>query len=315
MRVTLYGRPGCTLCDEVRDELRRLQAQVPHELVEVNIESDAVLLSRFVEQIPVVVIGPYTLRAPISASDLRVSLQAYASAPQPPERPVVAGSAAVRTNRMLRFVSRHWLALFNLVILLYVGLPFVAPVLMKVGAERQANWIYKAYSPLCHQWAFRSWFLFGDQPAYPRALAGTTLTTLAAATGIDDNDLDAARKFVGNEQVGYKVALCQRDVAIYLGLLLGGIVFAGVRRRLRPMPIWAWVLFGILPIALDGGSQLLGAFPFLPWLARESTPLLRTVTGLAFGLSNVWLAYPYTEESMNEARALSSARLAGTRAG
>jgi hypothetical protein len=66
MRVTLYGRPGCLLCDEVREELRALQAQVPHELVEVNIESDAALHSRYVEQIPVVVVGPYTLRAPIT---------------------------------------------------------------------------------------------------------------------------------------------------------------------------------------------------------------------------------------------------------
>lgn len=314
MRVILYGRPGCTLCDEAREELRRLRVHVPHELVEVNIESDAALHARYVEQVPVVVIGPYTLRAPIAPTDLRVALQAYATAAQPEvERPVVPRPVAVRTNRVLRFVARHWLALFNLVILLYVGLPFVAPVLMKAGAERQANWIYKAYSPLCHQWAFRSWFLFGDQPAYPRALAGTTLTTLEAAAGIADNDLRAAREFVGNEQVGYKVALCERDVAIYSGLLLGGIAFAGVRRRLKPMPIWAWVLLGIFPVALDGGSQLLGGLPFLSSFARESTPLLRTLTGLAFGLSNVWLSYPYVEESMDEARVLSSARLAGTR--
>jgi uncharacterized membrane protein len=316
MRVTLYGRPGCLLCDEVRDGLRALQAQVPHELVEVNIESDAALLSRYMEQIPVVVIGPYTLRAPITPADLRVALQAHASAPSPtssgsqspPDRP-----AAVRTNRSVLFISRHWLALFNLMVLLYVGLPFMAPVLMKVGAERPARWIYKAYSPLCHQWAFRSWFLFGAQAAYPRALAGTALVPLGTATGLDENDLVAARAFVGNEQVGYKVAFCERDVAIYGGLLLGGLLFAGVRRRLRPLPIWAWVLFGVLPIALDGGSQLLGALPFLSWPIRESTPLLRTLTGLAFGLANVWLAYPYVEESMDETRALSAARLAGVR--
>ena len=324
MRVTLFGRPGCLLCDEVRDELRTLQSQIPHELVEVNIESDAALLSRFMEQIPVVVIGPYTLRAPIASNDLRVALQAYASA-----SPTSAGEsqerqgptaqqnrpAANRTNRSLLFISRHWLAVFNLIVLLYVGLPFTAPVLMKVGAERPARWIYKAYSPLCHQWAFRSWFLFGPQPAYPRALAGTALVPLNAATGLDENDLVAARTFLGNEQVGYKVALCERDVAIYGGLLLGGLLFAGVRRRLRPLPIWAWALFGVLPIAIDGGSQLLGALPFLSWPARESTPLLRTLTGLAFGLTNVWLAYPYVEESMDETRALSAARLAGVRDG
>lgn len=316
MRVTLYGRPGCLLCDEVREELRSLQAQIPHELLEVNIESDAALLSRYVEQIPVVVIGPYTLRAPITPGDLRVALQAYASASPAAASATAAREdrpAAVRTNRSLLFISRHWLALFNLMVLLYVGLPFTAPVLMKAGAERPARWIYKAYSPLCHQWAFRSWFLFGPQPAYPRALAGTALTSLSAATGVDENDLVAAREFVGNEQVGYKVALCERDVAIYGGLLFGGLLFAVVRRRLRPLPIWAWALFGVLPVALDGGSQLLGAFPFVPWPVRESTPLLRTLTGLAFGLANVWLAYPYVEESMDEARALSAARLAGIR--
>jgi uncharacterized membrane protein len=318
MRVTLYGRPGCLLCDDVREELRKLQAQVPHELLEVNIESDAALLARYVEQIPVVVVGPYTLRAPISPGDLLVTLQAYASASPPaasasPARK--AQPAAVRTNRNLLFISRHWLALFNLTVLLYVGLPFAAPLLMKVGAEQPARWIYKAYSPLCHQWAFRSWFLFGPQAAYPRALAGTALVPLSTATGVDENDLLAARAFVGNEQVGFKVALCERDVAIYGGLLLGGLLFAGVRRRLRPLPIWAWALFGVLPIALDGGTQLLGALPFFSWPVRESTPLLRTLTGLAFGLANVWLAYPNVEESMDETRALSAARLAGVRTG
>jgi hypothetical protein len=45
---------------------------------------------------------------------------------------------------------------------------------------------------------------------------------------------------------------------------------------------------------------------------RESTPFLRTVTGLLFGLLNVWLAYPYLEESMGQTRATASVKLAGT---
>ena len=313
MRVTLYGRPGCQLCDDVRRDLHELQAELPHELIEVNIESDAALLSRYLEQIPVVVTGPYTLRAPIATSDLRVTLRAAASAP-PTAAPTTSQVTAVRVNRGLLFISRHWLAVFNLLILLYVGLPFVAPVLMRAGVERPARWIYKAYSPLCHQWGFRSWFLFGPQAAYPRANAGMGLVSFGEATGLNENDLIAARNYLGSPLVGWKVALCERDIAIYGGLLLGGLIFAGVRRRLRPLPIWAWLFFGLLPIALDGGSQLLSAFPFSPFEVRESTPFLRTLTGLLFGLSNAWLAYPYVEESMGETRALSAARLSGAEA-
>jgi uncharacterized membrane protein len=190
----------------------------------------------------------------------------------------------------------------------------VAPVLLKAGAETPARWIYTMYSPVCHQLAFRSWFLFGEQPAYPRALAGTALVSYGQATGLDENDLAAARAFVGDDRLGYKVALCERDVAIYGGILLGGLIFAFVRGRLKPLPVWAWLLFGVLPMAIDGGTQFVSAFSsgapggFL----RESTPFLRTVTGLLFGLLNVWLAYPYLEESMGQTRATASVKLAGT---
>ena len=48
--VTLYGRPGCHLCDDARAALRR----IGHPFVEVDIESDDALLRRFLERIPVV---------------------------------------------------------------------------------------------------------------------------------------------------------------------------------------------------------------------------------------------------------------------
>ncbi len=79
---------------------------------------------------------------------------------------------AIRLNRGLLFFARHWLAAFNLAVLVYVGLPFLAPTLMHAGYETQARWIYTVYSPLCHQLAFRSWFLFGEQPAYPTNSGG-----------------------------------------------------------------------------------------------------------------------------------------------
>ena len=72
----------------------------------------------------------------------------------------------------------------------------LAPVLMKAGWTTPANWIYKAYSLVCHQLSYRSFFLFGEQYAYPRELAGLDgLQTLEAASGIQDLDILGAARF------------------------------------------------------------------------------------------------------------------------
>ncbi|HEU4657651.1 MAG TPA: glutaredoxin family protein [Capillimicrobium sp.] len=56
-RVTLYGRPGCHLCDDARTVVLRAARRVPFELVEIDIESDDELLKRYLERIPVVAVG------------------------------------------------------------------------------------------------------------------------------------------------------------------------------------------------------------------------------------------------------------------
>ena len=52
--VTLYGRPGCHLCDEARAVLLRVRADLPFTLHEVDIERDDELFKRYLERIPVV---------------------------------------------------------------------------------------------------------------------------------------------------------------------------------------------------------------------------------------------------------------------
>lgn len=223
-------------------------------------------------------------------------------------------------DRLLYGFSRHWLAILNIVVAIYVGLPILAPVLMKAGYERPASLIYKLYSPMCHQLASRSFFLFGEQYAYPRAIAGTDLTPIEAymprlqafeGASADPAQwptfLMPARHFVGNATMGYKMALCERDMGIYLSVLGGGLLYGLLRRRItiRPMPFWLFIVVGLMPIALDGFSQLFSQmFTGAPMLAglssilalRESTPFLRTLTGALFGLSLVWLAYPRLDE-------------------
>jgi glutaredoxin len=52
--VVLYGRPGCHLCDDAREALLRLRADLPFRLEEVDIEQSEELLRRYLERIPVV---------------------------------------------------------------------------------------------------------------------------------------------------------------------------------------------------------------------------------------------------------------------
>jgi glutaredoxin len=55
--LTLYGRPGCHLCDDARAQLLTLRAELGFELVERDIEADDDLLRRYLERIPVVALG------------------------------------------------------------------------------------------------------------------------------------------------------------------------------------------------------------------------------------------------------------------
>ena len=243
---------------------------------------------------------------------------------QQPEA-VENSGCATSIDRLVYWISRHWLAIFNTMVAIYVGLPLLAPVLMNVGASAPARVIYTIYSPLCHQMASRSFFLFGEQAAYPRAIAGTSLTSIEAYmpsvpefadASADPQDwtafLFAARRFVGNEQMGYKMALCERDMAIYVSVLLTGLLYGLLRRRMsiRPLPIWAFLIIGLGPIALDGFSQLFSQYlvvlapqtvAFLP--LRESSPFLRTLTGALFGFALVWLTYPHIDASMQKTEA------------
>ena len=54
MRVVLYGKPGCCLCDFAESRLRALLARRPFDLVKVDILGDPALDARFGTTIPAV---------------------------------------------------------------------------------------------------------------------------------------------------------------------------------------------------------------------------------------------------------------------
>lgn len=219
-------------------------------------------------------------------------------------------------DKIVYNLSRRWLTVFNIIVAIYVALPIAAPMLMQAGATGPARVLYTIYSPMCHQMASRSFFLFGEQIAYPREIAGTNLAPIESFmgdipefAGVSTDPADwpefllPARRFLGNRHVGYKTALCERDMAIYSFVLLGGLLYGLLRNRfkIKPLPLWAFILIGMGPIGLDGFSQLFSQYglaleplSFLTTIfpLRESSPFLRTFTGALFGFMLAWLTFP-----------------------
>jgi uncharacterized membrane protein len=148
-----------------------------------------------------------------------------------------------------RFLGRHWLALFNSLLAVFIGGAFLGPILAYFGDNAAESWLLHTYHAVCDQIPSHSYYLLGHQ-----------------------------------------VCLCERCLAIYTTLLLGGLALAIIprlRSTLRPLDWRLWLLL-ILPMALDGGTQLLG------W--RESDLILRTITGFLFGLGAAWFVLPHIEE-------------------
>jgi glutaredoxin len=52
-KVTLYGKPGCHLCDDARAEVAAVRAERDFELTEVDVSLDPRLWREYGERIPV----------------------------------------------------------------------------------------------------------------------------------------------------------------------------------------------------------------------------------------------------------------------
>ena len=182
INVTLYVRAQCPACEKAEADLRSLEEEIPHRLSVVSVDHDQGMMQKLGSYLPVVEIGPYHLRSPFTRQDLKIMLSAARDRIDQIQRVdqdryqnrLDKGGRMSSGDRTSRFISSHYLAMVNIFLFLYVGLPFLAPVLMKGGQELAANVCYKIYSPMCHQFAFRSWLLFGEQAYYPRDLSGVS---------------------------------------------------------------------------------------------------------------------------------------------
>jgi hypothetical protein len=69
--VTLFRRRNCGLCDDALFELRDLARDLPFEIIELDIDDDPELQSRYADVIPVIAVGDTEIaHAPIDPAEL-----------------------------------------------------------------------------------------------------------------------------------------------------------------------------------------------------------------------------------------------------
>jgi uncharacterized membrane protein len=164
------------------------------------------------------------------------------------------------------------------------------------------------------RWAFRHWlallntlvFLYGGLPwlspllyhiGYPQL--GHGLFALYSPFCHQN----PARSFAW---LGYQVAFCHREAAMYTALFVGGLLFALVRHRWNVPPIrLRTVGYLLLPMMLDGTTHLVN--DLLPGVLLRSADhsigslnwWLRMSTGLLFAVAMVLGFYTRLEQTMD----------------
>jgi len=172
-----------------------------------------------------------------------------------PRRRAFSNALTVGAEFAGGWLRRHWLALVNGALLTYVGLALLAPVGFALGVNGPAADIFHVYRLFCDQLPSHSFFIFG-----------------------------------------YQVCLCERCLAIYSSMLFSGLVLAVVRNRhnLPSLTWWMWAI-SMIPMALDGGTQLFGL--------RESNVWLRVLTGSIFGICTALFTLPQIEKASKDSSA------------
>ncbi|MEW6529142.1 MAG: DUF2085 domain-containing protein [Candidatus Micrarchaeota archaeon] len=176
-----------------------------------------------------------------------------------------------------RYLHRYLgYALYISVVLFLFGPIFIAPFLASASPQ-MFEFLHIVYSPLCHQLTARSLCYFQN---------GSILDCIQP--GINNSEINVSEKqrIVSSHGIlGYKFPVCARDFAMYGAMIIGGAIFPLLRKiDSEDTPRFLYFAIALVPIALDGGAQILGL--------RQSTNELRLITGFIAGIVIPFYAIP-----------------------
>ena len=288
MLVTVYTKPGCHLCEDALDTLDLLSAQYGLDINQINILDDMDLYEVYKEKIPVVVAADGRfgrLVAPITEPELRayIDMAHRSLIPSPPS--VLPQGKEPFTDRLAESIAKHWLRMVCIVLAIFVGIPWLAPVFAALGWWGAADPIYTAYALTCHQLPERAGTVFGYQVAF--CFRNTAI-------------------YAGVLGFGMLYGLARdRDIAF-------------LRPLRRAIPWWLFVLM-LLPLVVDGVTHMLGVRDTMGDIMMDKPEFgsflvgsqvfslnwwLRVLTGGLAGLGAVWFAFPRMARAVEQSEAL-----------
>jgi uncharacterized membrane protein len=220
-----------------------------------------------------------------------------------------------KLTRLAIWLNHHWLLVFSILYGTFVGLPFLAPLFMKLGWQGPGNAIYILYTFLCHQLPQRSYFFFGPERMYDLSVIQVNW----------ENTLNpfVLRQFAGNPVLGWKVAWSDRMVSMYTSILFAAWIWYPLRKRIKGLPLWGLVLLA-LPLFIDGVTHTISDFAGIGHGFRDTNAWLvtltnnsfsptfyagdnigsfnswmRLITGILFGIGAGWYLFPMIDEMAN----------------
>jgi len=132
------------------------------------------------------------------------------------------------------------------------------------------------------------------------------------------------RQFIGNAEMGWKVAWSDRMISMYGGIWIVGLIWGLFVRNVKKISIWLFVLLA-LPMALDGTTHLVSDLyglsqgfrynnAWLAFLTGNAMPQsfyvgdgigsfnswMRWITGLLFSFGLVWAIFPALDEQFGQ---------------
>ena len=173
-------------------------------------------------------------------------------------------------------------SIYILFFLLLVGIVIIIPLL---AFDNDMEGAYKALRIACHQKLSRSFCIFSD--GSDSWIADCTEQKGEYTAG-DQDEIRVER----DGAVGYKIAVCSRDLGLYAAMLVAGLIYPLVK-KLEDREVYPgiYLVIALIPIGLDGGIQFFSDLGILPFV-YESTNLIRLVTGAIAGFAATFFAIP-----------------------